>query len=163
MDFACVPDISYEPLSTVAEKHVVTEMRITGTNTGPIVLGDFGKALLGADVVPPTNRPIDLPAVFVHEVRDDGFVEAERQVLGVAGIPRPDRRHQEVNRTSRGRSRDEVARVGRGGSTSLTGPWRLIRESGRRLIRESGRERPTKAATAVPTAIGRAPDETSLT
>lgn len=86
MDFACVPDISYLPLSTVAEgRQVVTEMRITGTNTGPTVLGDFGKALLGADVeaVPPTNRPIDLPAVFVHGVGDDGRIVAERQYWGL--------------------------------------------------------------------------------
>jgi hypothetical protein len=85
LDFACVPDIHFEPASTFADgPHVVTEMRITGTNTGPTVLGDFGKALLGADVeeLPPSGRPIDLPAVFVHEVRDD-LVVAERQYWGL--------------------------------------------------------------------------------
>jgi hypothetical protein len=47
-------------------------------------LGDFGKALLGTDVeaVPPTGRSIDLPAVFVHEVRDE-LVVAERQYWGL--------------------------------------------------------------------------------
>jgi hypothetical protein len=47
-------------------------------------LGDFGKALLGTDVeaVPPTGRSIDLPAVFVHEVRDE-LVVAERQYEGL--------------------------------------------------------------------------------
>jgi SnoaL-like domain len=85
MDFACVPDINFGPVYSLADgPHVVTEMRITGTNTGPTVLGDFGKALLGADVeeVPASGRPIDLPAVFVHEVRDDLLV-AERQYWGL--------------------------------------------------------------------------------
>jgi hypothetical protein len=64
MDFGCVPDINFGPISTLADgPHVVTEMRITGTNTGPTILGDFGKAPLGADVeaVPPTGRALDLP------------------------------------------------------------------------------------------------------
>ena len=85
LDFACVPDIRFAPLAETAEAGtVVTEVRITGTNTGPTVLGDFGKALLGADVeaVPPSGRQIDLPAVFVHEVRD-GLVSAERQYWGL--------------------------------------------------------------------------------
>jgi hypothetical protein len=85
MDFACVPDIRFEPVSTLADgAHVSNELRITGTNTGPTVLGDFGKALLGADVeaVPPTGRSIDVPAVFLHEVRD-GLVVAERQYWGL--------------------------------------------------------------------------------
>jgi hypothetical protein len=85
MDFACVPDIRFTLLSTVTDgPRVVTEIRITGTNTGPTVLGDFGKALLGADVeaVPPTGRSIDLPAVVVHEIRGD-LVDAERQYWGL--------------------------------------------------------------------------------
>lgn len=85
MDFACVPDINLGPVSSLADgPHVVTELRITGTNTGPTILGDFGKALLGADVeaVPPTGRSIDLPAIFVHEVSDD-LVTAERQYWGL--------------------------------------------------------------------------------
>jgi ketosteroid isomerase-like protein len=85
MDFACVPDIRFEPLvSTANGTRIVTELRITGTNTGPTVLGDFGKALLGRDVeaVPPTGRPIDLPAAVVHEV-SDGKVIAERQYWGL--------------------------------------------------------------------------------
>jgi SnoaL-like domain len=88
MDFACVPDINFGPISTFADgsdgPHVVTEMRITGTNTGPTILGEFGKALVGGDVeaVPPTGRSIDLPAIFVHEVSDD-LVTAERQYWGL--------------------------------------------------------------------------------
>jgi hypothetical protein len=85
MDFACVPDIRFEPTSMLAVgTHIATELRITGTNTGPTVLGDFGKALLGIDVetVPPTGRSIDLRAVFVDEVRDD-LVVAERQYWGL--------------------------------------------------------------------------------
>jgi ketosteroid isomerase-like protein len=85
MDFACVPDIRFEPLlSTTEGARIVTEVRITGTNTGPTVLGDFGKALLGRDVeaVPPTGRPIDLPGAVVHEV-SEGKVVAERQYWGL--------------------------------------------------------------------------------
>ena len=85
MDFACVPDIRFGPVSTLSDgPHVVTELRITGTNTGPTVLGDFGKALLVADIeeVPPTGRSIDLPAILVHEVRDH-LVVAERQYWGL--------------------------------------------------------------------------------
>ena len=85
LDFACVPDIHFAPVSTLSDgPHVVTELRIIGTNTGPTVLGDFGKALLGADVeeVPPTGRSIDLPAILVHQVRDD-LVVAERQYWGL--------------------------------------------------------------------------------
>lgn len=85
IDFACVPDIGFHPVSMLADgNRVASELRITGTNTGPTVLGDFGKALLGADVeaVAPTGRPIDLPAMFVHEVRDD-LVAAERQYWGL--------------------------------------------------------------------------------
>jgi predicted ester cyclase len=85
MDFACVPDLRFAPLATLSDgPNVATEIRITGTNTGPTVLGDFGKALLGRDVetVPPTGRPIDLPAVFVHEIRD-AHVGAERQYWGL--------------------------------------------------------------------------------
>jgi len=85
LDFACVPDIRFEPLSSTSEgSRIVTELRITGTNTGPTVLGDFGKALLGRDVeaVPPTGRPIDLSAVVVHEI-SDGRIVAERQYWGL--------------------------------------------------------------------------------
>ena len=85
MDFACVPDIHFEPVSTTAnEDRVVTEAQITGTNSGPTVLGDFGKALLGADVetVPPSGRPINLPAAFVHQVQDGGVI-LERQYWGL--------------------------------------------------------------------------------
>jgi len=55
--------------STSEGSRIATELRITGTTTGPTVLGDFGKALLGRDVdtVPPTGRPVDLPAMLVHE------------------------------------------------------------------------------------------------
>lgn len=80
-----MPDIGFHPVSMLADgNRVASELRITGTNTGPTVLGDFGKALLGADVeaVAPTGRPIDLPAMFVHEVRDD-LVAAERQYWGL--------------------------------------------------------------------------------
>jgi hypothetical protein len=85
MDFACVPDIRFARLAAFSDgPYVATEIRITGTNTGPTVLGDFGKALLGDDVeeVPATGRPIDLPAVFMHEIRD-GWVVAERQYWGL--------------------------------------------------------------------------------
>jgi predicted ester cyclase len=85
MDFACVPDIRFEPqLSTTEGTRIVTEVRITCTNTGPTVLGDFGKALLGREIeaVPPTGRPIDLPGAVVHEV-SEGKITAERQYWGL--------------------------------------------------------------------------------
>jgi ketosteroid isomerase-like protein len=85
LDFACVPDMRFESFSSTSDgSRIATELCITGTNTGPTVLGDFGKALLGRDVeaVPPTGRPIDLPGVFVHEIAD-GRVVAERQYWGL--------------------------------------------------------------------------------
>jgi predicted ester cyclase len=85
MDVAAVPDLHLEVRSTIAEgPYVSTELRITGANTGPTVLGDFGRALMGNDVdeLPPSGRAIDLNAVFVHEVRD-GRVVAERQYWGL--------------------------------------------------------------------------------
>ena len=85
MDFACVPDINFEPISVTADgDRFATEVRITGTNSGPTVLGDFGKALLGNDIeeIPPTGRQVDLPAVFVHEVKGDR-IAAERQYWGL--------------------------------------------------------------------------------
>jgi hypothetical protein len=45
MDFACVPDIEFEPVSTLTDgSHVVTEIRITGTNTGPTVTARVPRA-----------------------------------------------------------------------------------------------------------------------
>ena len=85
LGFACVPDIRFESLSSTSEgARIATEVRITGTNTGPTVLGAFGKALLGRDVeaLPPTGRSIDLPGVLVHEVVD-GRVVVERQYWGL--------------------------------------------------------------------------------
>ena len=81
MDIAAVPDLHLDALTAIVDGSTVsTELRITGSNTGPTVLGDFGRALLGHDVeeLPPSGRTIDLNAVFVHEVRD-GRVVAERQ------------------------------------------------------------------------------------
>src|SRR5829696_928021 len=47
MDFVCVPDIRFEPVVSTADgARTVTELRITGSNTGPTILGDFGTALL---------------------------------------------------------------------------------------------------------------------
>jgi predicted ester cyclase len=85
MDIAAVPDLRLDALSTMADPpNVCTELRITGTNTGPTALGDFGRALTGSDVneLPPSGRAIDLNAVFVHEVRDERVV-AERQYWGL--------------------------------------------------------------------------------
>jgi hypothetical protein len=64
--------------------HVCTELTITGTNTGPTELGDFGHALFVADVnrLEPSGRSIELPAIFVHEVRAQR-ISAERQYWGL--------------------------------------------------------------------------------
>jgi hypothetical protein len=50
MDIAAVPDIRLDALSTIGDgPNVSTELRITGTHTGPTVLGEFGRALVGTD------------------------------------------------------------------------------------------------------------------
>jgi hypothetical protein len=58
---------------------------ITGTNTGDIVLGDFGRATAHttADRIPATGRNIAIRGVIVHEIDEEGLVVAERQYWGL--------------------------------------------------------------------------------
>jgi len=45
MDMVAFPDLRIAPLISVREGgRTITEVRITGTNTGQIALGDFGRA-----------------------------------------------------------------------------------------------------------------------
>lgn len=51
MDLIAVPDLQLLPEATTSNGTTVfTELTITGTNTGPTELGEFGLALFGADV-----------------------------------------------------------------------------------------------------------------
>jgi hypothetical protein len=94
MDFACVPNIRLEPVSTLVDgAHVSSELRITGTNTGPTVLGDFGKALLGADVeaaLRPDARSTCRPCSCTRSATTSWSPSAS---AGGPRIPRADRRH----------------------------------------------------------------------
>jgi ketosteroid isomerase-like protein len=81
IDLIAVPDLQLRPESSTSDGTTVcTELTITGTNTGPTGLGDFGHALLGADVdrLEPSCRSFELQALFVHEARG-GRIRAERQ------------------------------------------------------------------------------------
>lgn len=85
MDLIAVPDLQLRPESTTSNGTTVcTELTITGTNTGPTGLGDFGQALFGADVnrLEPSGRTFELPAMLVHDVRAER-ISAERQYWGL--------------------------------------------------------------------------------
>jgi hypothetical protein len=87
MDAVAFPDLRITPLLFASEgSRTLTEVRITGTNTGEIVLGDFGRATAEttADAAGATGRPIDIMGVIVHEVdEEEGLVVAERQYWGL--------------------------------------------------------------------------------
>ena len=87
MDAVAFPDLRITPIASASEgSRTLTEVRITGTNTGEIVLGDFGRATAEttADAVGATGRPIDVMGVIVHEVdEEEGLVVAERQYWGL--------------------------------------------------------------------------------
>jgi ketosteroid isomerase-like protein len=82
MDMVAFPDLRLTPvLSATQDGRTITEVRITGTNTGEIVLSDFGRGATGTtgETFPATGRPMDIEGVIVHELDDDGLVVAERQ------------------------------------------------------------------------------------
>jgi SnoaL-like polyketide cyclase len=86
MDAVAFTDLLISPLLWAAEGgQILTEVRITGTNTGEIVLGDFGRATADttADAVGATGKPIYITGVIVHEVDEEGLVVAERQYWGL--------------------------------------------------------------------------------
>jgi hypothetical protein len=60
MDMAAFPDLRLAPLFSVAEgEATISEVRITGTNTGEIVLSDFGRGATGTtgERFPPPGDP----------------------------------------------------------------------------------------------------------
>jgi hypothetical protein len=87
MDAVAFPDLRITPLLSASEgSRTLTEVRITGTNTGEIVLGDFRRATAETtvDAVGATGRSIDVMGVIVHEVDEgEGLVVAERQYWGL--------------------------------------------------------------------------------
>lgn len=86
MDMIAFPDLRIDLLLCASEGgRALTEVRITGTNTGEIALGDFGRAVAEttAGTFAATGRPIDIMGVFVHEVDEEGLVVAERQYWGL--------------------------------------------------------------------------------
>jgi hypothetical protein len=92
MDTAAFPDLRIEPLSSASEGATIfTEVRITGTNTGEIVLGDFGRGATETttDTYGATGRAIDVVGVLVHEFDGEGSIVAERQYWGMLEMRRP--------------------------------------------------------------------------
>jgi hypothetical protein len=87
MDAVAFPDLRITPIVSASEGSLaLTEVRITGINTGEIVLGDFGRgtAETTADAVCATGMSIDIMGVIVHEVdEEEGLVGAERQYWGL--------------------------------------------------------------------------------
>jgi hypothetical protein len=82
MDLVAFPDLSLAPLFSVTEGGAtISEVRIIGTNTGEIVLSDFGCGTTGStcETFLPTGRSMDIMGVIVHETDDDGPIVAERQ------------------------------------------------------------------------------------
>ena len=82
MDLVAFPDLYLAPVFSVTEGGVtMSEVRITGTNTGEIVLSDFGRGATGTtgETFPATGRSMDVTGVFVHETDDNDLIVAERQ------------------------------------------------------------------------------------
>jgi hypothetical protein len=82
MDVVAFPDLRLSPVISAAEGGVtISEVRITGTNTGEIVLSDFGRGATGTtgEKFPATGKSMELTGVFVHETDEDGLIVAERQ------------------------------------------------------------------------------------
>jgi hypothetical protein len=57
----------------------ILEARLTGTNTGPVYLGETDRLILGttAEALPATGRAMDIAGTVVLEL-DGGQVTAER-------------------------------------------------------------------------------------
>ena len=82
MDMVAFPDLRITPVLSASEGgRVITEVRITGTNKGEIVLSDFGRGAAETTdgTYPATGKPMDIMGVFVHEVGEGGPIVAERQ------------------------------------------------------------------------------------
>ena len=93
---AAFPDLRVHPRHlAVGERVALLEVRLTGTNSGPLFLNDADRLVLDtqAATLPATGRAIDLDGAVVFEVAD-GRVTAERHYwpevtplvqLGLAG------------------------------------------------------------------------------
>jgi len=74
------PDLTLQrSLVTTNDGTVMAEVRMTGTNTGPLNLGTADRLVLrtDADALPPTGRFMDVVGVVVVEYADE-LVTAER-------------------------------------------------------------------------------------
>jgi hypothetical protein len=90
------PDLRVHPRHlAVGDRVALLEVRLTGTNSGPLYLNDTDRLVLGtrAATLPATGRAIDLDGVVAFEVAD-GQVTVERHYwpevtplvqLGLAG------------------------------------------------------------------------------
>ena len=80
------PDLTFTPgRVATAGSAILFEIRITGTNHGPLHLNDSDRALLRTDAaaLPPTGLPMSIDGVVVLEV-EDGLITAERHFLNQA-------------------------------------------------------------------------------
>ena len=76
------PDRYLAPVFSVTEGGAtMSEVRISGTNTGEIVLSNFGRGATGttSETFSATGRSMDVTGVFVHETDDDDLIVTERQ------------------------------------------------------------------------------------
>jgi SnoaL-like polyketide cyclase len=82
MDMIAFPDLRLAPVLSATEgRTTMSEVRITGTNTGEIILSDFGRGATGTtgETFPATGRSMDVTGVIVQETDDDGLIVGERQ------------------------------------------------------------------------------------
>ncbi|HEV3011860.1 MAG TPA: nuclear transport factor 2 family protein [Actinomycetota bacterium] len=78
--FSVFPDLKIHPRNLAAgDRLAILEARMTGTNTGPYILGETDRLVLGttAEALPATGRVMDITGTVVLEL-DDGRVTAER-------------------------------------------------------------------------------------
>ena len=74
------PDLTIRPRNVASGSGVaVLEAHLTGTNTGPLHLGDVDRLVLGTEAarLPPTGRAMDITGTVVFELTDD-LVTRER-------------------------------------------------------------------------------------
>ncbi len=82
------PDLTFTPgRVATAGSAILFEIRITGTNQGPLHLNDSDRVLLRTDApaLPPTGLPMSIDGVVVLEV-EDGLITAERHFLNQAAV-----------------------------------------------------------------------------
>lgn len=80
------PDLAFAAGRVAAVDHAIMfEIRISGTNEGPLHLNDTDRRLLGTDAMslPPTGLIMQIDGVVVVEV-SDGLITTERHFLDLA-------------------------------------------------------------------------------